>query len=177
MSKMKRLFPLLLWVACSQTSVEDSPGLSGSATIDLKPISYLDWVDRLEELKGKIVVVDFWATWCSPCLERFPHMVELSETLRDRDVRFISMCLDDRSDRAAIEAARQFLRDQNATFQNYLMDENILDAFEKLDILGIPAVFIYDRNGKLAFRLTGDDPRNQFTDADVRKSILALLEQ
>jgi thiol-disulfide isomerase/thioredoxin len=137
----------------------------------------VDWIERLQEFQGEIVVVDFWATWCGPCLKRFPHMIDLHDAYRGRGVQFLSMCLDDRSDGDAIDAARGFLEKNKVTFPNYLMDENILDAFEKLDILGIPAVFIYDEKGNLAYRLTGDDPRDQFTDQDVENAIRELLDR
>ena len=143
--------------------------------VSLAPITFTEWQRELGASKGQIVVVDMWATWCAPCLERFPHMVTMHGEYRDEGVRFISMCLDNRDDKEAVEAARQFLIEQNATFTNYLMNENITDAFEKLDLLGIPAVFIYDRQGELRHRLTGDDPNQQFTEKDVEEAITELL--
>ncbi|MDA2929489.1 TlpA family protein disulfide reductase, partial [Acidobacteria bacterium AH-259-O06] len=134
------------------------------------PVTHAEWHQELETFKGDIVVVDMWATWCIPCVERFPRMVEMYEKYHPEGVTFVSMCLDDRDDVQAVEGARQFLVEQNATFPNYLMDENIVDAFEKLDLLGIPAVFIYDRRGELRYRLTGDDPNNQFSDRDVEEA-------
>lgn len=167
--------PLLLWLACFRTLPDNDTGLSEFSGASLVPITYENWKHRLEESKGAIVVVDFWATWCNPCLERFPQMVKLHDTYSSSCVRFISICLDDPSDREAVDAARRFLEEKNATFQNYLMDENVLDAFENLDLIGIPAVFIYDRIGNLKYRLTGDDPRNQFTDQDVEDAIKELI--
>jgi len=104
-------------------------------------------------------------------------MVRMHDKYRREGVRFISMCLDDRDDHEAVEEAQQFLVRQNAAFTNYLMDENIIDAFEKLDLLGIPAVFVYDRRGQLRCRLTGDDPYNQFTEEDVEEAIAELLRE
>lgn len=143
--------------------------------VTLEAVTYDEWLRRLESFQGEIVVVDMWATWCIPCIERFPHMVELHEKYAEEGVHFVSMCLNDRDDPEAIESAESFLKRQNATFTNYLMDENVLDAFEKLGILGIPAVYIYDREGNLRYRLTGDNPNDQFTDADVEKAITTLL--
>ena len=141
----------------------------------LEPVSFEGWQEELYSLQGQIVVVDMWATWCLPCIERFPHMVELSTEFADQGVEFVSLCLDDRDDADAIELARKFLTEQKATFPNYLMDEVVTHAFEKLDLLGIPAVFIYGPDGVLRYRLTGDDPNNQYTDADVADAIEELL--
>jgi len=58
---------------------------------------------------------------------------------------------------------------------NYLMDEIIPDAFDKLDLLGIPAVYVYGSDGELKQRLTGDDPNNQFTEEDVERAIDEML--
>jgi cytochrome c biogenesis protein CcmG/thiol:disulfide interchange protein DsbE len=141
----------------------------------LEPVTYEGWQEELHSLRGQIVVVDMWATWCLPCVERFPHMVELATEYADQGVEFVSLCLDDRDDADAIELAREFLTEQKATFPNYLMDEVVTQAFEKLDLLGIPAVFIYGPDGALRYRLTGDDPNNQYTDADVDDAIEELL--
>jgi hypothetical protein len=104
-------------------------------------------------------------------------MVELSRRYADDGVRFVSTCLDDPGDEQAIAYARNFLDEQQATFDNYLIDENVADSFEKLDLMTIPAVFIYGRDGELSHRLTADDPNNQFTDQDVEQAIEALLRR
>ena len=63
----------------------------------------------------------------------------------------------------------------NAVFDNFWMDENLMIAFEKLNLIGIPAVIIYDRNGDERYRLTGDDPNNQYSGKDIEKAIQELL--
>jgi thioredoxin-related protein len=103
-------------------------------------------------------------------------MVRLSQQYKDR-VTFVSLSVDDRSDQKAVEDARQFLVKQHATFRNYLMDENILQSFEKLDILGIPTVFLYDRNGRRRYNLNGNDPNRQFTQKDVEEAVAALVAE
>jgi thiol-disulfide isomerase/thioredoxin len=142
--------------------------------ITLQPVDFDEFQRRVEALRGHVVVVDIWATWCVPCIERFPRMVDMHQRYRDQGVRFVSLSVDNRDDKAAVEEARRFLERQNASFDNYLLDENILQAFEKLDILGIPAVFLYDRAGRRRYRLTGDDPNRQFTEKDIEQAVQAL---
>jgi hypothetical protein len=85
------------------------------------------------------------------------------------------MCLDDREDADAIAFAREFLDKQKAVFANFLMDEIVTEGFVKLDLLGIPAVYVYAPDGERRYRLTADDPYNQFTDEDVEDAIQELL--
>lgn len=150
-------------------------GASEEAEI-LRPVTYEEWQEILAAHRGEVVVVDFWATWCVPCIERFPEMVELARRFGPRGVTFFSMSLDDREDEAALARARELLADQGAPFQHFLMDETIPDAFEKLDLLGIPAVFVYGPGGELRHRLTNDDPRDQFTAEDVERAVTELLD-
>lgn len=141
----------------------------------MEPVGFDEFQRRLEALRGHVVVVDVWATWCAPCVERFPRMVEMERRYRDRGVRFVSLSVDNREDKQALQEARRFLQRQDAAFDNYLLNENILQAFDKLDILGIPAVLVYDRGGQRRYKLTGDDPNRQFTERDVEEAVKALL--
>jgi thiol-disulfide isomerase/thioredoxin len=146
-------------------------------TVTLRPVHFDLLKQELTSLKVAIVFVDVWATWCAPCIERFPHMVDLSRRYESRGVTFISMNVDNREDKAAVEAAQQFLLKQRAIFRNYLMDENILDAFQDLGVQGIPAVFMYDRTGRQRYFLNADDPNRQFTTRDVDDALSTLVSE
>lgn len=172
-------------VACGKSEVAEAPATSpppaetteAPVEVALKPVTFEAWQAELASMKGSVVVVDLWATWCIPCIERFPKMVEMSERYEGTGVRFVSLSLDDRDDATTVPQVTKFLEKNRATsMSNYLMDEIIPDAFEKLDLLGIPAVYIYDENGTLAHRLTGDDPNNQFTEEDVEKAVEAMVK-
>jgi len=145
--------------------------------VSLTPVTFEQWQQELAALEGRIVVVDMWATWCVPCVERFPKMVELFHDYSPRGVTFVSICLDDREDTEAVAYARKFLRQQKAIFANYLMDEIVTEGFVKLDLLGIPAVYVYAPDGERRYRLTADDPYDQFTDEDVERAIQELLAE
>ena len=141
----------------------------------LSPITYALWQERLKSYEPNIVVVDFWATWCTPCVERFPHMVEMAERYRERGVRFVSMSMEDREDREAVAGAERFLIAQKAGFDHFLLDEPLLEGFKHFDLLSVPAVYVYDGTGSLATRLTGEDPNEPFDEGDVEKAIEAQL--
>ncbi len=143
----------------------------------MTPISYQSWIDNLSSYKPNIVVVDMWAMWCSTCLERFPEMVNLHNKYKDQDVTFISMNLDDRNDTESLEAAEKFLLKMDADFEHFRMDENLITAFEKINLISIPAVLIFNQSGDEEFRLTGDNPNKQFSEHDIELAIKELLSQ
>lgn len=143
----------------------------------LTPVDHAAWEKALAAHAGDIVVVDFWASWCVPCLDRFPEMVELAERYGDRGVAFIAFDLDDPGDPGALERAEAFAREQGGRIDHFRTTLPVLDAFDELGLLGIPAVYVYDRDGKLARRLTADDPNAQFTEADVERAIQKLLDE
>lgn len=157
------------------TGPAEIDGARTSPSVELRAVTLDEWYDEIAAFEGRIVVSDMWATWCIPCIERFPHMVQLSKRYTERGVQFVSTSLDDPTDTQAIAYAREFLAERQATFPNYLIDANVTDTFEALDLMTIPAVFIYGRDGVLRHRLTADDPNNQFTDQDVEDAIEELL--
>jgi thiol-disulfide isomerase/thioredoxin len=165
---------VVLGVGCGGSAPTET---EESIEVSLTPVTFEQWQQELAALEGRIVVVDMWATWCVPCVERFPKMVELYHQYSPRGVTFVSMSLDDREDAEAIAFAREFLGKQKAVFANYLMDEIVTEGFVKLDLLGIPAVFVYAPDGERRFKLTADDPYNQFTDEDVDSAIQELLAE
>lgn len=145
--------------------------------VTLEPITFAQWDRQMQDYRGDIVVVDLWAMWCTSCIKRFPKMVEMNQQYGGKGVQFVSLNLDDHQNTEAVQQADQFLKEVNATFDNFHMDENLIDAFNHLGLKGIPAVAIFDATGKERYRLTGDNPNKQFTDKDIEAAIQALLEE
>jgi len=104
-------------------------------------------------------------------------MLDLERRYRDRGLRLVTLSVDNRDDPQAVAEARRFLTRHHAASDNYLLDENVLQSFEKLDLLGIPAVLVFDRQGVRRHKLTGDDPNRQFTLQDVERAVLGLLAE
>jgi thiol-disulfide isomerase/thioredoxin len=107
---------------------------------------------------GNVVLVDMWATWCGPCLEKFPHIVDLHRQHRDAGLAVISLSVDEPDARADV---LQFLIEQHAEFDNLLgtygVGTEAIDAFEYGG--DVPFYKLYDRTGKLRYQFSGD-PRD-----------------
>lgn len=147
-----------------------------SAEVKLQKLSWADFQKQVAAQEGaKWILVDAWATTCGPCMENFPHLVEMSKKYGPKGLVVMSLSLDDPEDEKAVAAAEKFLQQQKATFPNILLDEEYGEGYEKLDISGIPAVFLYSPDGKEAKRFTMDDPNNQFTYEEVEKEVAERL--
>lgn len=105
----------------------------------------------LEQYRGKVLVVNFWATWCAPCREEIPYFVQIQRELAAKDVQFAGIALDD-----AVRVAA-FVEE---TGLNYPILIGGLPASEAMRSLGnrssgLPFTLIYDRHGKLRERILG----------------------
>ena len=171
-----KIIAICIFILCAGSSIGGEV-TSATANTLMAPITLKQWNAKLNDYPPNILVVDMWAMWCTSCIERFPEMVKLHRKYNSEKITFVSLNLDDREDFESLSAANLFLDKMNADFEHYHMDENLMLTFEKLDLIGIPAVLIYDQQGIEQFRLTGDNPNKQFTEDDIEKAIQMLLNQ
>ena len=99
----------------------------------------------LSALKGKVVVLEFWATWCAPCVAEIPHLNQLSEEFRDKQVQFISVT-DEGEDVIAPFLKRQEMK-------SWIGLDTDRSAFEAYGVKGIPRTFLIDQKGIIAAAL------------------------
>jgi len=145
---------------CSEEGTKSTSTTPKGKTIDLKSVKYKQLGEAIRAHKGKIVVVDLWATWCVPCVKEFPHLVALHRTYAADGVVCISVSLDKKED---AKKALAFLQKQKAAFPNYLLDEDPDRAFDLFEMKSIPVAFVFNREGKRVAKFTNDDPDDQFT--------------
>jgi thiol-disulfide isomerase/thioredoxin len=141
MNKLLAISSLVLAVSCSTGKTEEQHTLSSSTvkvtTLDGTPV-------KLQSLKGKVVFVNIWATWCRPCLEEMPSIISLKEQLGDKAIEFY------------------FASDEEtARIQSFITKRNMpgnfvrLENTEELSIQALPTTFIFGKNGELLFSEVG----------------------
>ena len=137
----------------SPTGHRDSQEGSRVVLVDGTNQTLDDWITKHH---GKVVLVDFWATWCGPCVKEFPHLVELSNKHRDAGLAVISVSMNEPKERPSVLA---FLERQKADFENLLPEYGAGSKFlEAFDLRGdVPFYKLYDSKGVLRFSFS-DDP-------------------
>jgi thiol-disulfide isomerase/thioredoxin len=138
--------------------------------ISLKKAKFEELERAIAAHRGKVVVVDFWATYCSPCKKEFPHLVEIHREYAGKVVA-ISVSVDDEED---ADKALKFLRQQKATFENFLLVEPAEAYQKRYDFVAVPLVLVYGRDGSIARRFKSDD--EEFTYKDVRGFLQTLVK-
>jgi peroxiredoxin len=102
-----------------------------------------------DDFKGKVVVVDFWATWCPPCVGEIPGYIELQKKYADQGLVFVGLSVD----QAGAEVVNKFIAAHHVNYDVALADEKTQSAFGGFD--AIPTTFVIDRTGHIANMKTG----------------------
>ncbi len=101
-------------------------------------------------LKGKVVVVDFWATWCGPCVAEMPTMKKLYEKFHGQGVEFLGVSLDQPKEQGGLDALKKFVKEHEIRWPQYYQGKYWQSEFSKSwGINSIPTMFLVDQEGKL----------------------------
>jgi thiol-disulfide isomerase/thioredoxin len=120
----------------------------------------------LSALRGKVVVLDFWATWCGPCRMSIPRLNELFKAHRKEGLLVIGISVDDPSTQAYVPVVKKELKMEYPV----TLETDIPDIANKYEHDGIPAVYLIDRNGNIRFHQDGYS-------SEIDDTILKLLKE
>jgi cytochrome c biogenesis protein CcmG/thiol:disulfide interchange protein DsbE len=113
---------------------------------------------RLSDYRGKVVLLDFWATWCGPCKIEIPWFMELERQNKDRGFAVLGVSMDDEG----WEVVKPFLSDLGVNYRVVIGNDTTSQLYGGIDAL--PTTFLIDRTGKIAAVHVGLANRKDFQD-------------
>ena len=150
----------------TQPIADSTPSTTGGTPAPAFTLQDLDGKNvSLAGLRGKVVVLDFWATWCPPCVKEIPHFVELHEQYKDKGVEIVGISLDD----AGISVVKAFVQKYQIKYPILMTDGRVDKAFG--GISGIPTTFVIDSAGNISKKYVGYNSKAVF-ETDI-KALLA----
>ncbi|MGD1091971.1 MAG: TlpA disulfide reductase family protein [Bryobacteraceae bacterium] len=137
----------------------------------LTPVDEAGYPKLVASYKGKVVLMDFWATWCVPCRKEMPDLAKLGQNLKARGFELVTISADDPDKEIA---ALKVLKDDGVAGAAYMKkakdDDKFSDAIDPKWGGALPALFLYDRTGKKVRSFIGETPVK-----DLEAAILKLL--
>jgi thiol-disulfide isomerase/thioredoxin len=160
---LKKLFIIAMFaIAVNSASAQDVEKIK----------SVEDYNKIISSLKGEVVMVNFWATWCSPCRKEFPDLVKLFNTYKEKDFNLIFVSFDDESELES--EVIPFLKKNNVDFKSYLVKmsnpDSIILSFDSNWEMGIPTTYLLNKEGERKWKALGSRKYEEF-EAEVQKLI------
>jgi thiol-disulfide isomerase/thioredoxin len=141
----------------------------GASTPSFQMARYGGGKVALSDLRGKVVMLDFWATWCPPCQEELPSLVKLAKEYEGKGLVFVAASRDDEDVKE--ELVDQFVKRNLPDLAPYAVyaDDDMARAFQ---IEALPTLYFLDRNGKVT-----DAVRGMMPESSIRRRIENALKQ
>jgi len=160
----------LVWTACSSAPITVRAAVK--AEKDRKPAPEFALKDadgktvHLADYKGKVVLLDFWATWCAPCKIEIPWFMEFEQQLKDRGFAVVGVSMDE----DGWSAVKPYLQEMKINYRILMGNEQVGNIYGGVDSL--PTTFLIDRQGKIASVHIGLDRGKE----DFKNDIVRLLD-
>lgn len=166
----------------SATAVENGGENAPAATtqsaggITLVNVDRAGYADVIDQHRGKVILVDFWATWCQPCRRDFKHTVELAQKYGDQGLSVISVVLDS-TEESFRDEALEFLKSQNAAFTNLYNTDEYEQSLKTYEVgEGVPHYKVYGADGQV-LETFGGTADSVYTTADIEAAVERALAQ
>jgi thiol-disulfide isomerase/thioredoxin len=147
----------------------------GTATAEsgLVPLDEAAFHRMVSSQRGRVLLVDFWATWCAPCREELPKLVGLYSTYQAKGLSFVTISCDEPEQRAQAVA---FVQKQAAPRPYYIRqakdDDAFINAIDPKWSGALPALFLFDRSGRQAQSFIGETDLKQL-ETSIKKALSA----
>jgi len=155
---MKRLTAFVLAAACIL-----STAMAPQPVMDKAPAFVLKNLDGKEvassEYAGKVVLLNFWATWCPPCQAEIPALNELHKEYQAKGLVVVGVSVDEEGP----EAVKAFARQQGIDYPILMSSEEVIEAYG--GIRGIPTTFLINREGKIIKKFYGEQSKKALENA------------
>lgn len=140
--------------------------LSGTPSPDFTLMDVTGQQRNVSEWKGKVLVINFWATWCPPCLEEIPHFIKLQDKYGHQGLQFVGIALE------GVDEVIGFANEQGINYPLLVGEQEVIKLAGKFGnrIGGLPYTVIIDREGHISFIKQGP-----LSVADAEQEITSLL--
>jgi thiol-disulfide isomerase/thioredoxin len=149
--------------ALALTALLTTAGLAADAVPAIRPVTPEQFTQELARLRGQIVMLNVWATWCVPCLKEIPDLLQIEAELASQGFSLLGLSIDEPADAARVESFRQ---NHFSGFRSLLRDSSDLDAV--VSVLDpawnevVPTTYLIGRDGRVLSRIQGKKTLEEF---------------
>jgi peroxiredoxin len=136
------------------SGTDSAPSPSGSVAPPFTLMDVNGGMVSLSDFKGKVVILDFWATWCPPCKREIPDFITLQSEYASKGLQIVGVALDQP------DKVRAFAKQNGMNYPVLLGSDQISALYGGIE--GIPTTFILDKNGNIVNRFEGFRPKEDF---------------
>ena len=155
----------LTLLLCSLSCSSDKGSRQGGGAPDFTLTSLDGREVRLSQFRGKVVILDFWATWCPPCKMELPHFIELHKEFQDDGLVIIGVSLD----KTGVRDVASFVNEWKIPYVIVMGTGEVVRSYG--GIRGIPTTFVIGKDGKIYRKYVGYRKKEVF-----KEDVLKLLE-